>query len=170
MPKKIFFVKKFAITINIKLANELLKKRRKEKQKREEQLQQQNIQMQAQANQQLDAEIEAQKKAVEKNALDSAMKKLLTPEARSRIATISLATPERSEQIKQTILQLFENQTFTPPMSDEQLKKLLISQSKRTTLPASPLGTICPACVIPCPKDVAPTFCSKLLNLFSYSS
>jgi len=36
---------------NIKLANELLKKRRKEKQKREEQLQQQNIQMQAQANQ-----------------------------------------------------------------------------------------------------------------------
>ena len=87
-------------------------------------------QLEAQANQQLDAEIEAQKKAVEKNALDSAMKKLLTPEARSRIATISLATPERSEHIKQTILQLFENQTFTPPMSDEQLKKLLMSQSK----------------------------------------
>jgi hypothetical protein len=37
---------------NIKLANELLKKRRKQKQAREEQLQQQNIQSQAQANQQ----------------------------------------------------------------------------------------------------------------------
>jgi len=37
---------------NIKLANELLKKRRKQKQAREEQLQQQNIQAQAQANQQ----------------------------------------------------------------------------------------------------------------------
>tara|TARA_R100000908_G_C3754444_1_gene148768 strand:- start:1478 stop:3895 length:2418 start_codon:yes stop_codon:yes gene_type:complete len=36
---------------NIKLANELLKKRRKQKQAREEQLQQQNIQAQAQANQ-----------------------------------------------------------------------------------------------------------------------
>ena len=36
---------------NIKLANEVLKKRRKQKQAREEQLQQQNIQAQAQANQ-----------------------------------------------------------------------------------------------------------------------
>jgi len=36
---------------NIKLANQLLKKRRQQKQAREEQLQQQNIQMQAQANQ-----------------------------------------------------------------------------------------------------------------------
>mgnify|MGYP002849564745 FL=1 len=82
------------------------------------------------ANQQLDAEIAAQQRQLEKNTLDNTMKKLLTPEARSRIATISLATPERSEMIKQSIVQLYENKTFTPPMSDEQLKKLLMSQSK----------------------------------------
>ena len=87
-------------------------------------------QLEAQANQQLDAEIEAKKKQIEQTALDSTMKKLLTPEARSRIATISLATPDRSEQIKRSIIQLYENQNFTPPMSDEQLKKLLVSQSK----------------------------------------
>ena len=87
-------------------------------------------QLEAQASQQLEAEIAAQNKQYEKSALDSAMKKLLTQEARSRIATISLATPERSEQIKQSILQLYENQAFIPPMSDEQLKKLLMSQSK----------------------------------------
>ena len=87
-------------------------------------------QLEAQANQQLDAEIAAQQKQLEKTALDSTMKKLLTPEARSRLATIALATPERSELIKRSILQLYENQSFTPPMSDEQLKKLLMSQSK----------------------------------------
>ena len=86
-------------------------------------------QLEAQANQQLDAEIAAQKKQIEQTALDSTMKKLLTPEARSRIATISLATPDRSEQIKRSIIQLYENQNLTTPMSDEKLKKLIISQS-----------------------------------------
>ena len=87
-------------------------------------------QLEAQASKQVEAEFAEQKKQIENSAIDSAMRKLLTPDARTRLATISMATPERSNQIKNTIVQLYENKTFTPPMSDEQLKKLLLSQSK----------------------------------------
>ena len=58
-------------------------------------------QIEAQASKQVEAEFAEQKKQIENSAIDSAMKKLLTPDARSRLATISLATPERSNQIKQ---------------------------------------------------------------------
>ena len=56
-------------------------------------------QIEAQASKQVEAEFAEQKKQIENSAIDSAMKKLLTPDARSRLATISLATPERSNQI-----------------------------------------------------------------------
>ena len=87
-------------------------------------------QMEAQASKQMEAEFAEKQKQIENSAIDSAMKRLLTPDARSRLATISLAKPERSSQIKQSIIHLYESKSFTPPMSDEQLKKLLLSQSK----------------------------------------
>jgi len=87
-------------------------------------------QIEAQASKQVEAEFAEQKKQIENSAIDSAMKKLLTPDARSRLATISLATPERSNQIKQSIIHMYESKSFNPPMSDEQLKSLLLSQSK----------------------------------------
>ena len=87
-------------------------------------------QMQVQATAQADAEVAAHQKQLEDSAIDSAMKSLLTPDARSRLATIAMATPERSVSIKRSIIQLYESKSFTPPMNDQQLKNLLASQSK----------------------------------------
>ena len=87
-------------------------------------------QLEQQAKQQADAEIESQRKNAESQAVSNAMKQLLTSEARARIARISLATPERAESIRKLILELNQNQKFTPPMNDDTLKSILATQSK----------------------------------------
>ena len=87
-------------------------------------------QLESQAQAQVDAEIESQRKNAESQAVSNAMKQLLTSEARARIARISLATPERAESIRKLILELNQNQKFTPPMNDDTLKSILASQSK----------------------------------------
>ncbi|MEC8353887.1 MAG: DNA-binding protein [Candidatus Thermoplasmatota archaeon] len=87
-------------------------------------------QLEVQAKAQADAEIESQIKDAENLAVSNAMKKLLTSDARSRITRISLANPERAESIKQMIITMYQEQKFTPPMSDSNLKSLLASQSK----------------------------------------
>ena len=87
-------------------------------------------QFESQAQAQADAEIESQRKNAESQAVSNAMKQLLTSEARARIARISLATPERAESIRKLILELNQNQKFTPPMNDDMLKSILATQSK----------------------------------------
>jgi len=87
-------------------------------------------QLEAQATQQAEAEVQAQQAQVAAAQLDTAMRSLLSNDARSRLATVALATPTRASSIKQTIVQLHNEGKFTPPMSDEQLKQLLLSQSK----------------------------------------
>ena len=87
-------------------------------------------QFESQAQAQADAEIESQRKNAESQAISNAMKQLLTSEARERIARISLATPERAESIRKLILELNQNQKFTPPMNDDTLKSILATQSK----------------------------------------
>ena len=87
-------------------------------------------QFESQAQAQVDAEIESQRKNAESQAVSNAMKQLLTSEARARIARISLATPERAESIRKLILELNQNQKFTPPMNDDTLKSILATQSK----------------------------------------
>ena len=87
-------------------------------------------QFESQAQAQADAEIESQRKNAESQAVSNAMKQLLTSEARARIARISLATPERADSIRKLILELNQNQKFTPPMNDDTLKSILATQSK----------------------------------------
>ena len=87
-------------------------------------------QFESQAQAQADAEIESQRKNAESQAVSNAMKQLLTSEARARIARISLTTPERAESIRKLILELNQNQKFTPPMNDDTLKSILATQSK----------------------------------------
>ena len=87
-------------------------------------------QLEAQASQQADAEVKAQQAHMEAAQLDAAMRSLLTNEARSRLATVAMAKPGRASTVKQTIIQLHHEGKFTAPMSDEQLKQLLLSQSK----------------------------------------
>ena len=88
-------------------------------------------QLEAQASQQADAEVKAQQAQMEAAQLDGAMRTLLSNEARSRLATVALAKPARASSIKQSIVQLHSQGKFQPPMSDDQLKQLLASQSKR---------------------------------------
>ena len=87
-------------------------------------------QLETQAAKQADAEVKAHEAQRISQGLDAAMKKLLSPEARSRLSAISMATPERAEMIKQSIVQLHGQGKLTSLMTDEQLKQLLHSQSK----------------------------------------
>ena len=57
--------------------------------------------------------------------LDAAMKNLVSPEARSRISAIALATPERAEMIKQTIVQLHSQGKLNTIMNDEKVTSIL---------------------------------------------
>jgi len=84
---------------NLKLANELLKKRRREKQKREEELQQQNIQMQAQANQET-AEKAAMYEAQKQQALLNSQ--VSFEQAKSQF---EIQRMEREGQIKQMLME-----------------------------------------------------------------
>ena len=87
-------------------------------------------QFEQQAAQQADAEFKAHEAQKISQGLDAAMKRILSPDARSRLKTIELATPERAERIKQTIVQLHNQGKIPQIMSDDQLKTLLASQSK----------------------------------------
>ena len=87
-------------------------------------------QLEAQAAQQADAEVQAQQAQVQAAQLDGAMRTLLSNDARSRLATVALATPARATSIKQNIIQLHSQGKFQAPMSDDQLKQLLASHSK----------------------------------------
>jgi len=85
---------------NIKLANELLKKRRKEKQKREEQLQQQNIQMQAQANQET-AEKAAMFEVQKQQALTESQVQLAQAQSQMEIQRMQVEA-----QMKQSLMEV----------------------------------------------------------------
>jgi programmed cell death protein 5 len=87
-------------------------------------------QFEQQAAQQADAEVNAQEAQRASINLDASMKTLLSPEARSRLSAIALATPERADTIKQSIVQLHSQGKLNAIMNDEQLKQLLQSQSK----------------------------------------
>ena len=63
-------------------------------------------QLEAQATQQAEAEVQAQQAQMAAAQLDTAMRSLLSNDARSRLATVAMATPTRASSIKQTIVQL----------------------------------------------------------------
>lgn len=94
-------------------------------------------QFEQQAKVQADAEIETQRQQLESQSVNNALKQLLTSEARSRITRISLATPERAESIKKLIISMHENNQFTPPMTDEILKSILLKMQSKSRSNAS---------------------------------
>ena len=85
---------------NLKLANQMLKKRRKEKQARDQQIQQQNMQAQAQANAQL-AEQTAMAEANKQQVLTE--QNIGYEQAKSQFAIQKM---EREAQIKQQLMEL----------------------------------------------------------------
>ena len=71
-------------------------------------------QKQAQAQQQ----IESQKQAL--------IRRILTPEARSRLTNLKMVKPEFTQQLELQLIQLAQQGRLNLPITDEQLKELLV--------------------------------------------
>ena len=76
-------------------------------------------QKQTQAEQQLDAQ---------KQEL---LRQILSPEARQRLANLKLIKPEFTEQLELQLIQLAQSGKLNIPMSDAQLKQILIQLQSR---------------------------------------
>ena len=71
-------------------------------------------QKQVQAQQQL----EGQKQAL--------LRRILTPEARSRLTNLNIVKPEFTQQLELQLIQLAQGGRINLPINDEQLKELLM--------------------------------------------
>ena len=71
-------------------------------------------QKQAQAQQQL----EGQKQAL--------LRRILTPEARQRLTNLNIVKPEFTQQLELQLIQLAQAGRINLPITDEQLKELLV--------------------------------------------
>ena len=78
-------------------------------------------QKQVQTQQQLDGQ---------KNAL---LRRILTPKARSRLTNLKMVKPEYTQQLELQLIQLTQQGRINIPITDEQLKELLVKlqSSKR---------------------------------------
>jgi programmed cell death protein 5 len=82
-----------------------------------------------QRNAQMDQQLEQQKQALLRN--------MLTPEARQRLTNLKMVKPEFIDQLELQLIQLAQAGKIPIPMTDEQLKKILIqlqSRKKETTI------------------------------------
>ncbi len=80
-------------------------------------------QRQTQAEQQLEAQ---------KNAL---LAKILTPEARQRLNNLKMVKPEFTEQIEMQLIEMAQTGKLPIPLSDAQLKGILIQLQSRKREP-----------------------------------
>ncbi len=90
-------------------------------------------QLQEQAVAQADAEIKQQIAEAEQIEIDNAMKSILTPDARSRLARLNLVNPELTNQVKMHLRNLSTQNKITLPVNDMQLKSILqgLSEDRR---------------------------------------
>ncbi|MCE4600805.1 MAG: DNA-binding protein [Desulfurococcales archaeon] len=75
----------------------------------------------------LEAELRARKEAL--------LRRILTDSARERLANIRLVKPELAEAAENLIIQLVQAGQLVPPVSDEQVKAILLrldSQARRS--------------------------------------
>tara|TARA_X000000368_G_C22802020_1_gene610734 strand:+ start:254 stop:613 length:360 start_codon:yes stop_codon:yes gene_type:complete len=92
-------------------------------------------QLEEQAAAQADAEIEQQTQAAAIAELDSSMKTILTPEARSRLASLNLVNQELTTRVKTHLATLAGEKRIATPVNDQQLKRILagLSEGRRET-------------------------------------
>ena len=92
-------------------------------------------QLEEQAAAQADAEIEQQTQAAAIAELDSSMKTILTPEARSRLASLNLVNQELTTRAKTHLATLAGEKRIATPVNDQQLKRILagLSEGRRET-------------------------------------
>lgn len=74
----------------------------------------QDEQRQAQAQQQME------------NQKQSILRRILTPEARSRLTNLQMVKPEFTQQLEMQLIQLAQQGRINIPITDEQLKELLV--------------------------------------------
>ena len=90
-------------------------------------------QLETQAEQQMQAE--AQDVAAEQEAtlIAAAMRTILTPEARDRLARVELGHPELATTVKQHLYTLHQANQINIPVDDEMLKRILqgLSENNR---------------------------------------
>ena len=82
-----------------------------------------------QKNGQMEQQLEEQKQALLRN--------ILTPEARQRLTNLKIIKPEFTDQLELQLIQLAQTGKLTIPLSDEQLKKILVqlqSRKRETTI------------------------------------
>ena len=78
---------------------------------------------------QMEQQLELQKEAL--------LRKILTPEARQRLANLKMVRPEFTEQLELQLIQLAQQGKLPIPLADEQLKQILIqlqSQKRETKI------------------------------------
>jgi programmed cell death protein 5 len=71
-----------------------------------------------QRQEQMEQQLELQKQAV--------LRKILTPEARQRLANLKMVRPEFTDQLELQLIQLAQQGKLPIPLTDEQLKQILI--------------------------------------------
>jgi programmed cell death protein 5 len=67
---------------------------------------------------QLEQQLELQKQAL--------LRRILTPEARQRLSNLKMVKPEFTEQLELQLIQLAQQGKLPIPLTDEQLKQILI--------------------------------------------
>ena len=78
---------------------------------------------------QMEQQLELQKQTL--------LRKILTPEARQRLANLKMVRPEFTEQLELQLIQLAQQGKLPIPLADEQLKQILIqlqSQKRETKI------------------------------------
>jgi programmed cell death protein 5 len=92
-------------------------------------------QLEEQAAAQADAELEQQTQAAAVAELDNSMKTILTPEARSRLASLNLVNPDMTIRVKTHLSKLAGESRIAIPVNDQQLKPILagLSEGRRET-------------------------------------
>jgi len=92
-------------------------------------------QLEEQAAAQANAEIEQETQQAALAELDTAMKQILTPDARSRLASLNLVNPELTTRVKSHLATLSSENRIATPVNDTQLKRILggLSEGRRET-------------------------------------
>ena len=92
-------------------------------------------QLEEQAAAQADAEIQKESQQAAVAQLDAAMKTILTPDARSRLASLNLVNPELTTRVKTHLATLSNDNKIATPVNDQQLKRILagLSEGRRET-------------------------------------
>ena len=67
---------------------------------------------------QVQQQLEGQKQAL--------LRRILTPEARSRLTNLKMVKPEFTQQLEMQLIQLTQQGRIAIPITDEQLKELLV--------------------------------------------